>query len=63
MQNTKALVVVLVLIIAVLAGVVYHQANEPKTPGEAIAKGIDNAADDVGDAVEDAGDTIQDRAH
>lgn len=58
MQNNsmKAMIAVLVVAVVVLAGVVYHQANRPRTPGEAI----DNAIHDVGDAVEDAGDKIQD---
>ena len=63
MMNTKTILLVIAVLLAVIAGVlVYQQTNQPKTTGEKIEDALNDAADDVGDAVDDVADSIEDAA-
>lgn len=50
-MNTKTILFVIAILLAVIAGAVAYEASRPKTAGEQI-----------GEAIEDVGNSVQDAA-
>jgi len=63
MKTNRALLILVVLLLAAILGVLVYQMNQPKTTADKIEDALNSAADDVGDALDELGEDVQKEAN